>query len=117
MSDEINSIAQIVLDTVSVEELRIHFFTGRGESHGRGREKVTTYRTGVQTNLGDIGISVWIDAAKTVIHRNGLDDTLTRLAETRGMSVLLLDNHWLAGRGKSKVYAFIHMLEAVLNGG
>lgn len=85
MRENINSIMQIDLDTVSAEDLRIHFFTGRDESYGRGRTKVTAYRTGVQTNLGDIEISVWIDAAKAAIHRNGFNNRLTRLAEIRGI--------------------------------
>ncbi|MPM36677.1 hypothetical protein SDC9_83277 [bioreactor metagenome] len=117
MREEINSVAQIALDTVSAEALRIHFFTGRGENHGRGRDKVIAYRTGVQTNLGDIEISVWIDAAKAVIHRDGLDDKLIQLAETQGMSALLSDSRWLTGRGKIKMYSFADMLQTVLRGG
>lgn len=116
MRENINSIMQIDLDTVSAEDLRIHFFTGRDESYGRGRTKVTAYRTGVQTNLGDIEISVWIDAAKAAIHRNGFNNRLTRLAEIRGMSALLSDSRWLKSREKTKVFSYVHMLEAVLKG-
>lgn len=75
-----------------------------------------SYRTGAQTNLGDIEISVWIDAAKATIHRNGLDDRLTRLAEICGMSALLLDSRWLKSREKSKVFSFARALEEVLKG-
>lgn len=115
--EHINSIEGIALESVPARALRIHFFTGRGDSQGSGQNKVHTYRTGVQTDLGDIEASVWIDAVKSVIHRDGRDDELTRLAGIHDMSRLLSDNLWINGRDKHLIYQFSHVLEAVLMGG
>ena len=117
MKESIDSIAEIDLGAASAKTLRIRYFTGRSNSQGSGRNKVYTYRTGAKTDLGDIEISVWIDASKAVIHRDGHDDELARLAAEDGMARLLMNNRWLMGREKTKVFCFVHMLEKALRGG
>ena len=63
------------------EKLRRMYFTGRSESHGTGRDKVTTYRTGVQTELGDIEISQWQALMRNIIRRNGELELLEHVTE------------------------------------
>ena len=63
------------------EKLRRMYFTGRSESHGTGRDKVTTYRTGVQTELGDIEISQWQALMRDIIRRNGELELLEHVTE------------------------------------
>ena len=63
------------------EELRVMYYTGRSESYGTGRDKVTTYRTGVQTELGDVEISQWQALMRDIIRRNGELELLAHLTE------------------------------------
>lgn len=79
MNDRINSLTGIDLKTVTAEDLHWKYGTHSSESKGKGRDKVTTSRSGVQTPIGDIEISVWVEAAKAVIHRDGLDVELEHM--------------------------------------
>ena len=63
------------------EKLRRMYFTGRSESHGTGRDKVTTYRTGVQTELGDIEISQWQALMRDIIRRSSELELLEHVTE------------------------------------
>lgn len=79
MNDRINSLTGIDLKTVTAEDLHWKYGTHSSESKGKGRDKVTTSRSGVQTPIGDIQIGVWVEAAKAVIHRDGLDEELEHM--------------------------------------
>lgn len=79
MMEWINSLTGIDLKTVTAEDLRWKYGTYSYESKGRGRDKVTTSRPGVQTPIGDIEIGIWVEAAKAVIHRDGLDEELEHM--------------------------------------
>ena len=63
------------------EELRVMYYTGRSESHGTGRDKVTTYRSCIQTELGDIELSQWQALMRDIIRRNGELELLAHLTE------------------------------------
>lgn len=59
-------------ETASFQDLRPHFQTGRSvrlPSEWRGKKY--GYRTGVMTDIGDIEISVWRDAALRLIQNSG----------------------------------------------
>lgn len=77
--ERINSLTDIDLKTATAEDLRWKYGTYSYESKGKGRDKVTTSRSGIQTPIGDIRIDVWVEAAKAVIHRDGLDEELEHM--------------------------------------
>lgn len=79
MKERINRLADIDLKTATAEDLRWQYGTHSSESKGKGRDKVTTNRSGVQTPIGDIQIDVWVEAVKAVIHRDGLDEELEHM--------------------------------------
>lgn len=69
----IDNISGIPAD-VTFRDLRVHYHTGRAiRLSGTGRDKEYTYRVGVQTDLGDIEISVWQAALERLIHASGED--------------------------------------------
>lgn len=60
------------IDTLTCEDLRVQFRTGRDvHISGTGKKRVSRYRTGVLTNIGDIEISVWTDLMWRLIIRLG----------------------------------------------
>lgn len=79
MNNQINSLKDIDLETVTAEDLRWKYSTHTSESKGKGRDKVTTSRSGIQTPFSDIRIDVWVEAAKAVIYRDGLAEELEHM--------------------------------------
>ncbi len=79
MQANIDDLAQLDLDRLTADELRWMYATGRSRSTGSGRNKTHSYRSGVQTPIGDIELSVWIKAAEHIVERDGLRDELERL--------------------------------------
>lgn len=73
----IDNISQVDLSKLSHEGLRPHYGTGQAITTGRGREKTYRYRYGIQTDLGDIEVSLWIELAKRLVIRNN-DQILLR---------------------------------------
>ena len=69
----INHESQIYdVDALTCEDLRVHFRTGRNiHISGSGRNRISKYRTGVLTNIGDIDIAVWTDLMRRLIARLG----------------------------------------------
>ena len=60
------------VDALTCEDLRPNYRTGRSVFiSGSGKSCVKKYRTGVQTNIGDIEISVWMDLMRKLIVRLG----------------------------------------------
>lgn len=79
---KINEIADLDLDTITLEELAIKFHTGQAYIKSQnGRHKEFGYRTGVMTPVGDIEQSVWVEAVERVIHRIGEWDLQLKLRE------------------------------------
>lgn len=58
------------------EDLRVMHFTGRSTSHGYGRDKTTTYRSGVQTKAGDLEESEWLKEAEALVARENGETVL-----------------------------------------
>lgn len=70
----IDNISGIPAD-VTFRDLRVHYRTGRAvRLTGTGRDREYTYRVGVQTDLGDIELSVWQEAMQRLIHASGEDE-------------------------------------------
>ena len=60
------------IDALTCEDLRVHFGTGQAvRISGSGRNRISKYRTGVQTNIGDMETSVWMDLMRHLIARLG----------------------------------------------
>lgn len=58
------------IESVSFEKLRCHYLTGRSYTiSGTGKNRVTGYRTGVQTDYGDIERSEWIEMIRFLIDK------------------------------------------------
>ena len=67
----IDNISGIPAD-VTFRDLRVHYRTGRAAALDcTGRDREYTYRVGVQTDLGDIELSVWQEAMQRLIHASG----------------------------------------------
>ena len=77
----IDSIHEIDLDTVTAENLIWRYGTGVAVTRGEGRYKTHSYRNGVQTEIGDLELSVWIAAAEYVVKRDGLEEEAAHLQE------------------------------------
>lgn len=58
-------------EKLTFEDLRCHFRTGRSYViSGTGRDRKTGYRTGIQTDVGDIEVSEWKMLMKDLIRRS-----------------------------------------------
>ena len=79
MQGRIDSLEQLDLTRLKAKDLSWLYATGQDSVIGSGRTKQHSYRSGVQTPLGDIAISVWIKAAEYVVERDGLQEELERL--------------------------------------
>lgn len=79
MDKRINSLGELDLPNLTPADLRYRFGTGQAISTGSGRDKKYTYRTGVMTPLGDIEISVWLEAAEYLVEEYGLQEELEHL--------------------------------------
>lgn len=67
----IDRIEQIDISNLTFENLRVYYGTGQAILlSGSGRNKKYGYRSGIQTELGDIEISVWRKLAKRLVIRN-----------------------------------------------
>ncbi len=75
----IDSIHEIDLDTVTTEDLIWQYGTGIAVTQGEGRYKTHSYRNGVQTDIGDLELSVWVAAAEYVVKRDCLEEEATHL--------------------------------------
>ena len=66
---------------ITAEDLRVMYYTGRSTLHGYARDKISTYRSGIQTKLGDIEQSQWQALMRDIIRRNGELELLEMLTE------------------------------------
>lgn len=56
-------------------------YTGRSITHGYGRDKTSTYRSGIQTRIGDIEQGQWQELMRDIVRRNGEQELLEQLTE------------------------------------
>jgi len=62
--------ADQLADSVTFEDLSVHFFTGRSILlSGSGRDKKYSYRSGVMTDVGDIELSRWRELVHGLIEK------------------------------------------------
>ena len=62
--------ADQLADSVTFEDLRVHFFTGKAVLlSGSGRDKKYTYRSGVMTDVGDIELSRWRELVHGLVEK------------------------------------------------
>ena len=66
----IDSIQSVDLDNLTFEDVYLHYRTGMGFSVMKNHEKISKYRNGVGTNIGDIEESVWKQIVKYLITKN-----------------------------------------------
>lgn len=77
--NSIDRLEQLDLASLTAADLKTHIFTGRAIDIGIGRYRRKLYRFGVQTDIGDIEISVWVEAAEHIVEREGLKEELEHL--------------------------------------
>lgn len=81
-------------------DLAVRYHTGRSTViTGSGRNRVTGYRTGVMTELGDLELSVWQKLMMQLISRTGEDALFKSLVEW--VSAL----PWLHSEKETELYA------------
>lgn len=84
-------------DDITFDNLRYQCGTGRAYTiSGSGRNRATGYRTGVQTKLGDIEISNWMELMQKLIEKSGEQDLHAALIEW-------LSEHNYRKAGKSEI--------------
>lgn len=85
----VDSITQIDLNTVTVEDMLWMYGTFQPFSTGSGRDKKHFSRSGVQTPIGDIKLSLWNEVMEYIAIREEevwLVDALTKLYTERNYS-------------------------------
>ena len=79
--NQINNISEIK-QPYSFSDIECLYHTGRSiYISGSGRNKVTTYRSGVATNIGDIVSDVWIEAMEHLIKESNEESIYHALKE------------------------------------
>ena len=79
MRELIDRLEQLDLQLLSMGDLHWMNCTGKGLTIGSGRKKKHSFRRGIQTPIGDIEFSVWIQAAEYIVTRDGLQEELEHL--------------------------------------
>ena len=73
---------EISSDGLKFEDLRKRYGTGRSYTiSGSGKNRVTGYRTGVMTNIGDIEVSQWERLVHELISRNQEEELYAHLCQ------------------------------------
>jgi hypothetical protein len=87
-------------DSLSFEQVRCYFETGRGTQSGTGKNRILGYRKGCMTPIGDIEQSEWMKIVHFLIEREG---------EARLFHTLLawVNTHcvWLRSKQEQELYA------------
>lgn len=57
-------------ESLTCDDLRVHYETGRSvHISGTGKNRITKYYAGFQTNIGDIEVSMWEDLMRFLVTR------------------------------------------------
>ena len=76
----VDRIEEIDTEHLTFDDLCCHYETGRSiTTHGSGRDKKSTYRNGVGTNIGDIEKKLWCKLVKKLIDRHGEQELYQQL--------------------------------------
>ena len=80
--EKIDSITQIEPKQITRDNLRLHYGTGQEivTKNSQGN-KTSQYRSGVQTNLGDIEQSVWMELVQKLIEQENDQEIFEQLLE------------------------------------
>ena len=82
MQDRIDDISKIDRSLVTYESLTPHYGTGQSiRLADRNGEKRYSYRNGVQTNLGDIIETGWIELAKWLVEKEQAEEHFAHILE------------------------------------
>ncbi len=79
--NRIDSIQAVDLDNLTFEDIYHHYGTGVAFTEMKRHEKVSRYRHGVGTNIGDIEESVWREIVKYLITKNGEEEMFEHLKQ------------------------------------
>ncbi len=79
--NRIDSIQSINLDSLTFEDVYYHYGTGVGFTEMRNHEKVSKYRHGVGTNIGDLERSVWKQIVYHLIAKASEEELFEQLKE------------------------------------
>ena len=92
---------EISSDGLKFEDLRKRYGAGRSYTiSGSGKNRVTGYRTGVMTNIGDIEVSQWERLVHELISRNQEEELYAHLCQWIKETAL-----WLHGKHEIEQYA------------
>lgn len=95
----IDNITQINTEQITQENLRLHYGTGINitEKNSQG-DKKSKYRIGVQTNLGDIEKSLWIELVEQLIEKQNDQELFKKIFEWEK------DNNYIQSKTKKDIY-------------
>ena len=80
--EKIDSITQIAPTQITRENLRYMYGTGQAISFKNSQgNKVSNYRVGVQTALGDIEVSLWMELVRKLIEQENDQEIFEQLLE------------------------------------
>ena len=86
------------LDTITFDDIRYKYGTGRSINVGRGEKR--GYRVGVMTNIGDIEETVWMSTVRCLIVQTGEQALFANLLEWVNDEV-----PWTTGKKDTEMYA------------
>ena len=86
------------LDTITFDDIRYKYGTGRSINVGRGEKR--GYRVGVMTNIGDIEEAVWMSTVRCLIVQAGEQALFANLLEWVNDEV-----PWTTGKKDTEMYA------------
>ena len=66
----VDKIEEVDTEHLTLADLRSHYRTGRANTRGSGRDKISTYRNGIGTNIGDVEESLWRRLVKDLINKH-----------------------------------------------
>ena len=85
----IDNIQSVDLDDLTFEDVYLHYHTGMGFSVMKNHEKISKYRNGVGTNIGDIEESVWKQIVKYLITKTARKKYMNTLSSTiKSMAII-----------------------------
>lgn len=76
---KIDNINDIDFAQLNCENLRVKYWTGQNQTEIRRQEKVSHYRHGAMTNLGNIELSVWFRLVQLLIIQNNEQELYDKL--------------------------------------
>lgn len=97
VSQRFDQVSDFDLEQLTLGQLRAHYRTGISITSGRGYYKSSRYRTGIQTDVGDIELSVWCYLVEQVIQRDNETWLLNALMQW-------LSEHNYAKDGKKELW-------------